>query len=286
MKTFNDIRDRVIFVDFPQGAHGHFLSKILNGLSSGIKRVDPTDKNYNGLVAFPIKYDCNQLLTTPLFDIPLDCEVSFESGPIFWPMHYGGCILKPPGYAGTKVIEVYVAPSSYFRYFINIWMNTTPDQRSDMQKTEYFVNNFYKIANHMSGGNGRNMVSWFAELNNINNPEIYPYTKEDVLSIIQHSIEADTGRRTRGIRFGVSRATDTCVSIELSEIYSFEKLLDFINRVNEQFSLNLDIDQEYIKQECDHLVAIQLPSSIEFLETKRNLHIIEQAYLNFLNSNK
>lgn len=286
MKTFNDIRDRIIFVDFPQGAHGHFLSKLLNGLASGTKQVGQTDKNYNGLVSFPIKYDCDQLLTTPLFDVPLDCEVLPESGPIFWPMHYGGCISKPPGYSEAKVVEAYVAPSSYYRYFINLWMNTTLDQRSDMLDPEYFVRNFYKIANHMSGGNGPGMVSWFAQINNIDNPEIYPYTKEDVLSIIQHSIEMDTQRRQYGVRFGISRTAKTCVSIELDELYSFEKLLNFVNRVKDTFLLEFDVDPEYIKQECDHLVAIQLPTSVESLETKSNLHIVEQAYLNFLNSNK
>ena len=60
MKTFKDIQDQVIFIDFPTGAHGHFLSKILNGLSSGNKIVNTVDKNYHSVVNFPLKFDCQE----------------------------------------------------------------------------------------------------------------------------------------------------------------------------------------------------------------------------------
>lgn len=284
MKTFKDIKDQVVFVDFPTGAHGHFLSKILNGLTSGNKIVDTVDKNYHSVVDFPLKFDCDEFQSTPLSDIALGCEVPTNMESIFWPMHYGGCRKGTSGYADYRVIEIYVAPSGYFRYFINRWMNvSSAGSRINLKDSEYFVNNFYKIANSM--GESR-LIDRFVRANNIDNPDSYLYTKQDVLGMITHQIENDVSSRTSGRRYNVYQTAGTCVSVELMEFYTFDTLVNIINQVKETFLLTFDVDQLYLKDEWDNFISAQFPTGVELLETKSNLHIIEQAYLNFLKSEK
>ena len=280
MKTFKDIKDRVVFIDFPTGAHGHFLSKILNGLVSGNKTVKAVDKNYHSVVNYPLKFDCEEFRSTPLSDIKLGCEVPNNTDTIFWPMHYGGCRQGTAGYADYRVIEIYVAASSYFRYYVNRWMNVATDRRADLLNLDYFVSNFYKIAQSM--GESR-LINWFAQANNIDKPDSYQYTTIHVLSMLQYQIETDVKSRTNGRRYDVYRTAGTCASVELDEFYKFDQLVTVIDRVKQTFDLKFDVDVSYLQHEWENFVAMQFPTTVESLPTKNNLHIIVQAYLNFLN---
>lgn len=284
MSTFKDIKNQVIFIDFPTGAHGHFLSKILNGLTSGNKTIDAIDKNYHSAVSYPLKFDCEEFKSFALSDIPLGCNVPADVESVFWPMHYGGCRRGTAGYADYRVIEIYVAPSSYFRYFINRWMNvSSAGSRANLEDSEYFVNNFYKIASSM--GEGR-LIDRFALANNIDNPSTYQYNTIDVLDMLLYQIENDVSSRTSGRRYNVYQTAGMCVSVELMEFYTFDTLVNIINQVKETFSLTFDVDQLYLKDEWNNFISAQFPTGVELLETKSNLHIIEQAYLNFLKSEK
>ena len=45
--TFGDIKDRIIFVDYPPGVHGTFVSYVINNLIYGTKNNNPTPSNLN-----------------------------------------------------------------------------------------------------------------------------------------------------------------------------------------------------------------------------------------------
>jgi hypothetical protein len=194
-------------------------------------------------------------------------------------MHYGGCRCGTPGYSEYRVIEIYVAPSSYFRYFINRWMNVASDSRSDLLNLDYFVGNFYKIATAM--GESR-LIDRFTQANNIDNPGTYQYTTIDVLGMIEYQIESDVKSRTSGRRYDVYRTAGTCVNVELMEFYTFDTLVDIVNRVKEIFALKFEVDHKYLEDEWGSFISMQFPTTVKLLETKSNLHIVEQAYLNFL----
>ena len=280
MKTFGDIKNQVIFIDFPTGAHGHFLAKILNGLSSNKKIVNIVDKNYHQLVNFPLKFNRNEFESTSLADIALGCTVPPDVESIFWPMHYGGCYIGTPGYADYRVIEIYIAPTSHFRYFINRWMNVPTDRRTDLCNLDYFVDNFYNIAQAVGE---TQMIDNFAQSNNIDNPATYQYTSNDIIQMLEYQLDYDVAGRTVGVRYDVQQTAGKCVSIELNEFYTFSTLVNFINRVKETFLLSFDIDKTYLKHEWENFMAAQFSTSID----KLGSHIIEQAYLNFLtNANK
>ena len=278
--TFGDIKDRIIFVDYPPGVHGTFVSYVINNLIYGTKNNNPTPSNLNNYHGHggtpPVIYQLDILekdirtAVVPLDNLGLD---SFQGNlPIAWPIHWSNNLTnKGRSLDKFRVIEIYAGPASVYRHLVNMMVNIGHSNATD---PEYFITNFYKIITNIKYNHLLDDLT-------ILSPDTYNFSEVEVVDILEkeiynkHSNKYDT---LAGIPCRKLIPHEQTFSIEVSLLYNYHSFLQCIRGINELFRLNINIDEESLRVTWQEFIDKQWVIDL----TKEKLHPLDRAYKNFL----
>lgn len=302
MATIGDIKHKVVIVDYVPASHGHFIidtlhSLMLNRTSSN---VSIGDKNYHHSSVIPQPVVWGQLLDQPIDSVEFkDAAWINNCNKIFWPTHWStywfcsqlrsdkqfieACKNEIKDY---PILEIYVGQEFYFRWLINWWFNVGTVPREKITDNDYFVDNFYKIAQEI-----QNMLMFTTPVAQsiTTDPSNHRYTIDEVSLILEgmitiaHSNTYVEGNAWAQRPLKSFYLTNKVVSFDMANFYNYNKFVAMITKIKTIFALQFDINKEYLHCTWTKFINNQYPIRVHNqLVTDNELHVLEQAYRSFL----
>jgi hypothetical protein len=301
MTQFKDIKSRIVLVDYFPGYHGHFFCHVLHTLIYDVKDAKKFQKNYHNSSLVPKALFLPESLECPMDNVPFTAEF-FLSEPnltqkIFYPMHWSNYwfnkinsgAVEDPAKLITQypMVEISANKSSWFRCFINYWFNIhSTHNRDNISNNSYFVDNFYDHANcvqHLT------IFETDTARKITQDPATHKFTAKQVVDIFESAILRahqncyDTTQACNASMLTPLNLPNTVYQYEFENFYDFDKFASSIEQLKEFFSLNFKLDMLYLRNTWDNFIQTQFPIRVNDPSVPdQELHVIEQAYKNFL----
>ena len=300
MRYLGDIKNRVIIVDYPPGAHGHFIVETLHELVYQVKSLPHDSKNYHQslLVPGPMHFG---ILPLDNVEIDLIVDTFLESNlPIFWATHWSNdwCWQEKPNnfanyHKGYKFLEIYVGVESLPQYFLNSVFNIGTTDRSLLLQSNYFIENFYKHINEIGLGNG--VFAQNAQWNSCQDIENHKFTRQEVVELLADwlylinqrpaTIEDIPPRKTMIEEYNLHEV-NVLYHLNMTELYSLDNFLKEIEQILDCFcpayKLKSD-DKIFLEQKWQRFYNNRIQHNIyNIVVPDDELHPMELAYRKFI----
>lgn len=281
---FDDIKDRLIILDYIPGSHGSFLTRVLHGLiynQKNLARVNDNNFHVDSRIPLPPDINLTEFGQSELDSIYIDNP---ETKPIICPIHWSLQIVSDnkatPEYIDTakdyQFIELYFSYESTLRYFLSWCFNVGRMSREQMFDLDYFTKHFYQHCLDVSLSKLFEAKGEFK----IDNPAAHNYTIEDIVRLTEqwYQVLYDD--------FYITKIGKRCLPqldlpqvrcvIEVQELYNLDSFIAVIERIRSAFNLDFELDTDYLTKEWQGLVSIQITDRLlDFTVPDSELHPFE-----------